>query len=184
MRRRCHLRTFLLISALELVGPGCRDEEAAVNGSVSASSSASLTLPVASITAATSSPPASASATASSSVPRAGEGPIAKLLADALLNPKPYNGQPVKVRGVYVGTKSRNIGALMGDSYQPHMVVDVLIADSKDDVEHAIWCEMNKWVPPPGLEKLGAVTAEGRGYMDLPAAGVKLVIGNCTLTAQ
>lgn len=171
-----------------LGGPGCENEGAVPQGSATMASSATAPVSaarnaVASTTAA-SPPTATATAAQSAPAPKPGEGPIAKLLGDALANPKTYNGKPVKVEGVLVGTTSRNIGALVGDSYTPHPVVDVLVADSKDDTEHAIWCEMNKWVPPPGLKELDAVTAEGKGYMDLPAAGVKLVIGSCTLTAK
>jgi hypothetical protein len=61
------------------------------------------------------------------------------------------------------------------------MVTDVLIADSKEDAAHAIMCEMNG-SPPAEVHKLDAVVGEGKGYMDMPAAGVKLVIGSCKLT--
>jgi len=109
-------------------------------------------------------------------------GAIAKLEEDTRRDPSSFNGKHVEIEGLYVGTSSRNIGPLVGDSYHPLIVVDVLIADAKDDREHTILCEMVTWKPPPGLAELDRVTVEGRGYIDTPANGGKLVIGTCTLT--
>jgi hypothetical protein len=178
-----------LLLALATGGVGCEGgngQRASAASTASASSAAELAPSSSSMSSATVLAPASAPASASSVAPATppGEGPIAKLLSDALANPAPYNGKPVKVEGVFVSATPGDIGALTGDSYQRHPVVNVLIADSKDDVAHGIICQMNTWVPPPGLEKLGAVTAEGRGYMTMPAAGVKLVIGSCKVTLK
>lgn len=84
---------------------------------------------------------------------------------------------------MFVGTRTRDIGSYAGDSYTPLKVTDVLIADSKEDPDHAIMCEMNG-AAPADLQKGDALVGEGRGYMDMPAAGVKLVIGSCKITKK
>ena len=124
--------------------------------------------------------PMTASA-AASAAPGPPSRAIAKIQEDASAHPEEFNGRSLTVEGLYVGTKRRNIGALVGDGYHPHFVVDVVIADSKDDLAHSVWCEMNTWTPPPGLAELDRVVVEGRAYLDTPANGRKLVIGNCTL---
>jgi hypothetical protein len=120
-------------------------------------------------------------ASASAALP-AQPGAIAKLQDDVRRDPDTFNGKHVRVDGLYVGTSRRDIGPLVGDSYHPLLVVDVLVADAKDDREHTILCEMTTWKPPPGLAELDRVTVEGRGYIDTPANGRKLVISACTLT--
>lgn len=103
---------------------------------------------------------------------------------DALARPEVYSGKQHRVSGLYVGSQKVNMGPLTADVYRVQMVDNILVADSKEEGASKIICEMNKWVPPEGLKVFDRVTIEGRSYMDPPARGRKLVIGNCVLTVD
>jgi hypothetical protein len=102
--------------------------------------------PAASESAIASSAPVSASApavvaTASTSADAVAHRPVAELLAAAAADPKTHLGKKLTIEGVVVGPVKERVH----DDHSEHLVIryyDVPVADSLDDAEHAIVCEV------------------------------------------
>jgi hypothetical protein len=183
--------------ALAIGLTGCGKEEVPSQGSRSGSGSAGEA-PGATVTLAdTSKQLPSTAATVSAAPPPSTSGSatrapvaanaIAKLQEDADLHPANFDRKARRLDGVYISAKTRQIGAYAGDFGPRHTVYDIVVADSKGDLDNVVWCEMNIWNQPPSLKQFDSVTVEGTGYLDVAMDGrhkYRLVIASCKLTEK
>jgi hypothetical protein len=183
--------------ALAIGLTGCGEKEVRGQGSRSGSGSAGEAPSATVMLTDTSRQPPSAAATVSAVPPPSTSGSatqvpvaanaIAELQEDADLHPANFDRKPRRLDGVYVGTKTREIGAYAGDFGPRHTVYDIVVADSKSDPDNVVWCEMTTWNQPSRLKQFDLVTVEGTGYLDVAVGGrhkYRLVIARCKLTER
>jgi hypothetical protein len=106
-------------------------------------------------------PTSSATASASSPVPAPRRRPVAELVAAAAAEPRSYVGKKFTLEGVVVGPVKERVHNDHGE----HPIIhdyDVPVADSVDDVEHAILCEVLH-DHPARLDPGARVTITGEG---------------------
>jgi hypothetical protein len=116
--------------------------------------------------------------------PARARGRIAEIVAAAAADPAPYLGKKLTLEGVVVGTVKERVH----DDHSEHLPIhyyDVPIADSLDDAEHTLVCEVLR-VHPAKLEPGARVAVVGEGSnrdLVLPRA-LPFYLSACRITRR